>query len=103
CPKEPTPEETAPKGQQTTSQNLPLPAAGNKESDVERIDLDISDRSDPSDEDADIHPRRTRSQSARQTVSFDRPMTEEEEELYWMEQEELAEDQTRIYRDQRRQ
>ncbi|KAL0864441.1 hypothetical protein Bca101_043559 [Brassica carinata] len=101
--KEPTPEETAPKGQQTTSQNLSLLAAGNKESDVERIDLDISDRSDPSDEDADIHPRRTRSQSARQTVSFDRPMTEEEEELYWMEQEELAEDQTRIYRDQRRQ
>ena len=103
APKEPTPEETAPKGQQTTSQNLPPPATGNKESDVERIDLDISDQSDPSDEDADIHPRRTRSQSARQTVSFDRPMTEEEEELYWMEQEELAEDQTRIYRDQRRQ
>ncbi|KAL0713474.1 hypothetical protein Bca4012_020452 [Brassica carinata] len=67
--KEPTPEETAPKGQQTTSRNLPLPATGNKESDVERIDLDISDQSDPSDEDADIHPRRTRSQSARQTVS----------------------------------
>ncbi|KAL0695314.1 hypothetical protein Bca4012_062494 [Brassica carinata] len=84
------------------SQNLP-PRHGNKESDVERINLDISDQSDPSDEDADIHPKRTRSQSARQTVSFERPMTEEEEELYWMEQEELAEDQARIHRDQRRQ
>ncbi|KAL0844641.1 hypothetical protein Bca101_017887 [Brassica carinata] len=29
---------------------------GNKESNAERIDLDVSDRSDPSDEDADIHP-----------------------------------------------
>ncbi|KAL0733937.1 hypothetical protein Bca4012_010147 [Brassica carinata] len=72
APKEPTPEETAPKGQQTTSQNLPLPATGNKESDVERINLDISDQSDPSDEDADIHPRRTRNQSARQTLEVGR-------------------------------
>ncbi|KAL0886488.1 hypothetical protein Bca101_010471 [Brassica carinata] len=78
---------------------LPPPATGNKESDVERINLDISDQSDPSDEDADIHPRRTRSQSSWQTVSFERPMTEEEEELYWMEQEELAEGQARFHRD----
>lgn len=103
APKESTPEETAPAGPRSTSENLPPPVTGNKENDVERIDLDISDQSDSSDEDADVHPRRTRSQSARQGVSFDTPMTEEEENLYWIEQEELAEEQTRIHRNERRQ
>ena len=64
------PDETVPPGAQPTTENLP----GN----FERIDLDISDQSDHSDGGADVHPRTTRSQSARQDASFEKPMTEEE-------------------------
>ncbi|KAF2555141.1 hypothetical protein F2Q68_00016094 [Brassica cretica] len=97
------PDEAVPPGTQPTGENLPPPTGSNEGGDIERINLDISDLSDHSDGGADVHPRRTRSQSARQDASFERPMTEEEENLYWVEQEELAENQARTHRSQRRQ
>ncbi|KAF3486211.1 hypothetical protein F2Q69_00054913 [Brassica cretica] len=97
------PDETVPPGAHPTAENLPPPAGGNEGGDFERIDLDISDQSDHSDGGADVHPRRTQSQSTRQDASFEKPMTEVEENLYWVEQEEMAENQARIHRSQRRQ
>ena len=75
------PDETVPPGAQPTAENLPPPSGRNEGGDIERIDLDISDQSDHSDGGADVHPRRTRSQSTRQDASFEKPMTEEEENL----------------------
>ncbi|KAF3573985.1 hypothetical protein F2Q69_00058533 [Brassica cretica] len=97
------PDETLQLGAQPTAENLPPLTGSNKGEEIERIDLDISDQSDHSDDGADIHPRRTRSQSARQDASFEKPMTEENVNLYWVEQEELAEKQARIHRGQHRQ
>ncbi|KAF3506323.1 hypothetical protein F2Q69_00006703 [Brassica cretica] len=77
------PDETLQPGAQPTAENLPPPTGSNEGDEIERIDLDISDQSEHSDDGADIHPRRTRSQSARQDASFEKPMTEEEENLYW--------------------
>ncbi|KAF3486901.1 hypothetical protein F2Q69_00052841 [Brassica cretica] len=75
------PDETLQPGAQPTVENLPPPTESNEGEEIERIDLDISDQSDHSDDSAEIHPRRRRSQSARQDASFERPMTEEEENL----------------------
>ncbi|WZZ45263.1 hypothetical protein YC2023_041522 [Brassica napus] len=97
------PDETLQPGAQPTAENLPPPTGSNEGEEIERIDLDISDQSDHSDDGDDIHPRRTRSQSARQDASFEKHMTEEEENLYWVEQEELAKKQARIHRGQHRQ
>ncbi|KAF3537172.1 hypothetical protein F2Q69_00020036 [Brassica cretica] len=97
------PDETVPPGAQPTAENLPPPAGSNEGGNFERIDQEISDQSDHPDGGADVHPRRTRSQSSSQDASFEKPMTEEEENLYWVEQEELAENQARIHRSQRRQ
>ncbi|KAF3581923.1 hypothetical protein DY000_02030829 [Brassica cretica] len=77
------PDETLQPGAQPTAENLPPPTGSNEGEEIERIDLDISDQSDHSDDGADIHPRRTRCQSARQDASFEKPMSEEEENLYW--------------------
>ncbi|KAF3604057.1 hypothetical protein F2Q69_00038469 [Brassica cretica] len=63
------PDETLQPGAQPTAENLPPPTGSNEGEEIERIDLDISDQSEHSDDGADIHPRRTRSQSARQDTS----------------------------------
>ncbi|KAF3582394.1 hypothetical protein DY000_02031347 [Brassica cretica] len=73
------------------------------EGEIERVDVDSSSQSEPTDKDADVHPHRTRSRSAQDDSQFDNPMTEEEEAIFWDEQEELAEEKTRNTRGKRRQ
>ena len=78
------------------SEKLPPTVRETRDYKVERVDLDTMDQSDHSDEDADVHPRRTGSHAYRESSLFETPMTEEEENTFWAEKQKLAEEQTRI-------
>ncbi|KAF2570691.1 hypothetical protein F2Q70_00004741 [Brassica cretica] len=72
-----------------------------EEDEVERVDLDPNDQSDNSEDDADVHPIRTRSRTAQEDPLFDKPMTEEKENIFGAEHEKLAEEQARVTRSKR--
>ena len=74
-----------------------------EEGEIGRVDVDSNSQSEPIDEDADVHLRRTRCRAAQDNSQFDNPMTEEEEAIFWDEHEELAEEQTWNTRGKRRQ
>ena len=72
--------------------DLPPIVEDEEDGEIECVDVDSSSQSEPTDEDADVHPRRTRSYAAKDDSQFDNPMTEEEEAVLWDEQGKLVEE-----------
>ncbi|KAF2570135.1 hypothetical protein F2Q70_00002869 [Brassica cretica] len=97
------PDETTPAPTWKNLGDLPPIVEDKEEGEIERVDVDSSSQSEPTNEDADVNPRRTRSRAAKDDSQFDNPMTEEKEAIFWDEHEELAEEQTRNTRGKHRQ
>ena len=89
------PDETTPAQTRKDPRDLPPIVEDEEDGEVERVDVDSSSQSELTDKDADINTRRTRSRAAKDDSQFDNPMTKEEEAIFWDEQEELGEEQTR--------
>ena len=97
------PDEITPAPTRKNLGDLPPIMEDKEDGEIERVDVDSSSQSEPTDEDADVHRRRTRSRAVQDDSQFDNPMTEEEEAIFWDEQEELAEEKTRNTRGKYRQ
>ncbi|KAF2575983.1 hypothetical protein F2Q70_00004102 [Brassica cretica] len=97
------PDETTPAPTRKNLGDRPLIVEDEEEGEIERVDVDSSNQSEPADEDAYVNLRRTRSRAAKDDSQFDTPMTEEEEDIFWDEQKELAEELTRNTRGKHRQ
>ncbi|WZZ78638.1 hypothetical protein YC2023_099210 [Brassica napus] len=89
-----TPDEITPAPTRKNPGDLPPIVEDEEEGEIEHVDVDSSSQFEPTNEDADVHPRRRRSRVAKDDSQFDNPMTEEEEAIFWDVQEELAEEQT---------
>ncbi|KAF3511372.1 hypothetical protein F2Q69_00006830 [Brassica cretica] len=87
------PDENTPAQTPKEPEDLPPIEEGEEDEEIKRVDLDSNSHSDPTDEDADVHPRRTRSRAAQDDFQFDNSMTQEEEAIFWDKQEELVEEQ----------
>ncbi|KAF3507807.1 hypothetical protein F2Q69_00007402 [Brassica cretica] len=77
------PDETTPAPTRKNPGDLPPIVEDEEEGEIERVDVDSSSQSKPADEDADVHPRCTRSHVAKDDSQFDNPITEEEEAIFW--------------------
>ncbi|KAF2561934.1 hypothetical protein F2Q70_00017495 [Brassica cretica] len=69
------PYETTPSPTRKNPGDLPPMVEDEEEGEFERVDVDSSSQSEPTNEDADVHPRRTKSRATKDDSQFDNPMT----------------------------
>ncbi|KAF2564865.1 hypothetical protein F2Q70_00017610 [Brassica cretica] len=72
------PDEITPTSTWKNQGDLPPIVEDKEEGEIRRVDVDSSSQSEPTDEDADVHPRRTRSRVAQDDSQFDNSTTEED-------------------------
>ena len=76
------PDEITPVVKKKDSESFPPPQLDLDGNEVERVNLDPSDQSERSDNDNEVHPRKTRSSTGQLESSFEKPMTKEEENVF---------------------